>query len=535
MAYTFLSKSISGCFTIPSGIITTDVRIIQRIAKDIPEIGVITTKSIGLHPRQGHREPIFTQYAPGSFLNAVGLTNPGAEAFIRQLESLEIPDDRFLLISIFGGDVDEFVQVATLLAPYADGLELNLSCPNATGYGMAMGQDAEVVRRITAAVKRAVSIPVIPKLTPNVTNIADIARAAVAGGADAICSINTVGPGYYTIDGHPVLTNAYGGMSGKGIFPIGLKCVREIAAVVDVSIIGCGGISTAEEVRAYQQAGASIFAIGSAGVTGMTTPELKTYFQTLQKDLEAGTNEAVSLIKTVDLSFRKICLMENQHLTNDFSVLVFDQDITIQPGQFVFVWIPGVGEKPFSALDDAPFTLAIQQRGCFTQYLCDLQAGSAVYVRGPYGMPITLPEHVKPVLVCGGCGFAAVYPIAKSIGNCDLFIGVKSAEYLFYLNNARKIANVHIATDDGSQGYHGVVTDLLKQQLQKQPSDLPLVCYNCGPEAMIEAAVTLEQRYTPGQNIYNSIDYVTKCGVGVCGNCTIPDGRRACVDGPFLR
>jgi dihydroorotate dehydrogenase (NAD+) catalytic subunit len=128
-----------------------------------------------------------------------------------------------------------------------------------------------------------------------------------------------------------------------------------------------------------------------------------------------------------------------------------------------------------------------------------------------------------------------VYPIAKEIENCDLFIGVKSAEYLFYLEKAREIATVHIATDDGSQGYHGVVTDLLKQRLQEQPYETPVVFYNCGPEAMIEAAVTLEQRYTPGQNIYNSIDYVTKCGVGVCGSCATPDGHRACVDGPFLR
>jgi dihydroorotate dehydrogenase (NAD+) catalytic subunit len=347
--------------------------------------------------------------------------------------------------------------------------------------------------------------------------------------------MNTVGPGYYTVDGQPVLTNTYGGMSGTGIFPIGLKCVREIAAAVDVPIIGCGGISNAEEVRAYQQAGASIFAIGSAGVTGMNTPELRAYFQQLQQDFEEGTNEAASLTKTVDLGFRKMCLIEHQQLADDFSVLMFNQDISIQPGQFVFVWIPGMGEKPFSVLDDAPFTLAIQQRGCFTQHLCGLQAGSEVYVRGPYGMPIDIPKHLKPVLVCGGCGLAAVYPIARDIGDCDLFIGVKSAKYLFYLEKAREIATVHIATDDGSQGYHGVVTDLLKQRLQEQSHDIPVVFYNCGPEAMIEAAVTLEQRYTPGHNIYNSIDYVTKCGVGVCGSCATPDGHRACVDGPFLR
>ena len=126
MVYSFLGKQISGCFTIPSGIITTDVRIIQKVAHEIPEVGVIITKSIGLHPRKGHREPVFTQYAPGCFMNAVGLTNPGTEAFASQLQMLDLPEDRFLLTSIFGKDAEEFVKVATRLAPYSDGLELNL-------------------------------------------------------------------------------------------------------------------------------------------------------------------------------------------------------------------------------------------------------------------------------------------------------------------------------------------------------------------------------------------------------------------------
>jgi dihydroorotate dehydrogenase (NAD+) catalytic subunit len=99
--------------------------------------------------------------------------------------------------------------------------------------------------------------------------------------------------------------------------------------------------------------------------------------------------------------------------------------------------------------------------------LCDLQAGNEVYVRGPYGVPVELPERTKPMLVCGGCGLAAVYQIARDFQECDLFIGAKSSEYLFYLEKARESATVHIATDDGSRGYHGVVTDLLKHQLQE--------------------------------------------------------------------
>lgn len=370
----FLEKRISGCFTIPSGIVTTDARVIERVAQAIPEIGVITTKSVGLAPRAGYAEPILTQYAPGCFMNAVGLTNPGAEAFAEHLRSLKLPPDRFLLTSIFGGNAEEFAQVAAIVAPDCDGVELNLSCPHAAGYGMAIGQDPQLVREITRAVKQAVNIPVIPKLTPNVPNIVEIAKAAVEGGADALCAVNTVGPGYYTIDGQPVLTNRYGGMSGKGILPIGLKCVQQIAQAVNVPIIGCGGIFSADDVRAYRAAGATIFSIGSA-VAGLSLPELQGYFHAIADDLDYGTNHAAALLKTADMTFRKYRVVENQRHADDLSILIFDNALRIQPGQFVFVWIPGVGEKPFSALNDQPLTLYIQKRGCFTEKLCQLQPG----------------------------------------------------------------------------------------------------------------------------------------------------------------
>ena len=279
----FFGKSLSGPFTIPSGIVTTATSIIQYVFDHMPEVGVVTTKSIGLEGRDGYREPVLSQYAPGCFVNAVGLTNPGAERSRELLDALEVPADRFLLTSIFGGSVEEFVAVAELLAPVSDGLELNLSCPHASGYGMAMGQDPELVREITAAVKAAVTIPVIPKLTPNTPDIAAIAAAAIAGGADGLCAINTVGPGYTSSHGQPVLSNGVGGMSGKGVLPIGLKCVREVAAATDVPIIGCGGVSSAEDVRAYFDAGASIVGIGS----GLVRRVLGCAFQMSEKNLGA--------------------------------------------------------------------------------------------------------------------------------------------------------------------------------------------------------------------------------------------------------
>ncbi|PID55616.1 dihydroorotate dehydrogenase [candidate division KSB3 bacterium] len=533
-AHTFLGKKISGPFTIPSGVIATSVNILERIAREIPEIGVLTTKSIGPYPREGHREPVYTQYAPGCFMNAVGLTNPGAEEFSKQLELVSLPTDRFLLISIFGAVIEEYVKTAQILAPYADGLELNLSCPNARGLGVAFGQDPDMVREITRAVSVAVNLPVIPKLTPNVANISEIARAAVEGGAAAICGINSLGPGCYTVDGHPVLTNTYGGMCGKGILPIGLKCLREIAQAVDVPLIGCGGISSAADVREYQQAGASIFGVGTA-LTGLSTPKLQYFFAALQQDLDKGTNTAVQQLSTVDLSFSSYRLRQHIKPADDLSLLIFDGEIDVQPGQFIFVWIPGEGEKPFSVLDDRPFTLSIQRQGCFSETLCQLEVGATVYVRGPYGVAAVPSARRKTLLVCGGSGLAALYLIAKRHpSSTSIFMGARDSRHLFYLEEARNVADVHIATEDGSLGCQGLVTELLEKHLAQYAGNDPLLFYNCGPEKMLEVALEIEQRYAAREHIYNSIDYVTKCGVGICGSCAAPNGERLCVDGPFL-
>jgi dihydroorotate dehydrogenase (NAD+) catalytic subunit len=425
------------------------------------------------------------------------------------------------------------VAVAKILEPVSDGLELNLSCPHATGYGMAIGQDKELVKEITAAVKASVGIPVIPKLTPNVSNLAEIAKAAVDGGADAICAINTVGPGYYAVDGNPVLSNKKGGMSGKGILPLGLKCVKEISEAVNVPIIGCGGISSADDAREYQRAGASIYGIGSA-LAGLSFDELKKYFNDLDSDLKNNTNNAVSrLRKTVDMSFKKYALFENRKITESMSLLVFDKKFSIKPGQFVFAWVPGFGEKPFSVLNDSPLTLAIQKKGCLTEKLVNLEKGAVVYFRGPYGNPVNVKSNQKIILVAGGYGLAALYQIARDFKNAVLFVGAKDKKQLFYINELKKCAEVEISTDDGSEGFKGFVTELLQKRLDEL-KEKNLVFFNCGPEKMILKAIEVETKFARKENIYSSIDYATKCGVGICGSCATKDGKRLCVDGPFI-
>jgi dihydroorotate dehydrogenase subfamily 1 len=532
----FFGKTLSGPFTIPSGIVTTATSIIQYVFDHMPEVGVVTTKSIGLQPRLGNREPVLSQYAPGCFVNAVGLTNPGAQESVALLGKLRVPGDRFLLVSIFGGSLQEFVEVAKLLAPVADGLELNLSCPHAKGYGMAMGQDPEMVREITAAVKAVVDIPVIPKLTPNTPNIAEIAEAAKAGGADGLCAINTVGPGYTSSHGHAVLSNGSGGMSGKGVLPIGLKCVREMVAATGLPVIGCGGASSAEDVRAFLDAGATVVGVGSA-LVGMTTDDMAEYFRALSQDLERDSNRAESLVRyDIDMQFRPVTLVHTERVCEDIAILTFDRKINVQAGEFIFLWVPGVGEKPFSALTDDPFSLVVIDLGLFTHTLMDLPVGTEAYVRGPHGIPVSPPEDARVMAVAGGTGLAAVYQIARDFGNAEVFVGARSQDRLYFLEECAKIATLHVATDDGSAGFHGRVTELLRQRLQEMSREelAKLVFYNCGPEPMVHAAEAVQREFCREEQIHSAIDYLTKCGVGICGACAAPDGRRGCVDGPFL-
>ncbi len=530
----FLGKEVTGEFTIPSGIVATSSATLALIAKEIPEVGVLTTKSIGVAPRQGNHEPIITEYSPGCFMNAVGLSNPGAKDFAGKLESIELPKGRFLLTSIFGGSAEDFVRVAELLAPHSDALELNYSCPHAKGYGMAIGQDPKVVREITEAIASAVKVPLIAKLTPNTSIISEIALAAVEGGAKGICAINTVGPGYYSIDGEPVLSNKKGGLSGRGVLPIGLKCVREVREAVEVPIIGCGGIRCADDVRAYKDAGANIFGVGSA-LACLSTRQVASYFTALARDLKEGTNSAEQLlVADARMRFKKYSLKKNERCSSDLSVLEFNASFKAEPGQFVFARVPGIGEKPFSILSCDPLRLAVQERGEFTAHLLSLSNGAEVYFRGPHGSPVDIPKNRKVMLVAGGCGLAALLEVAKHKSGCELFVGARDAKHLFSIKEAKSCCErVFICTDDGSDGRNGFVTDALRERLQEL-GKLDYIFLNCGPEPMINAAVAVERDYAPCEFILSSRERVAKCGVGLCGSCALADGRRLCVDGPFL-
>ncbi len=221
--------------------------------------GGVVTKSIGPVPKDGHPGPCLVVLEDG-LLNAMGLPNPSKD-FVDELVPLT---KKPVVASIFGGSPEEFSQVAGWFAGKVAGFELNLSCPHAEGYGAAIGTDPALVKACTQAVSK-LGLPTWVKLTPNVTDITAIGKAAEQGGASAIVAINTVkAMRIATALRRPVLGNRFGGMSGSAIFPVAVRCVYELYDAVKIPIIGCGGIATADNVVEMMMAGARAVEIGSA-------------------------------------------------------------------------------------------------------------------------------------------------------------------------------------------------------------------------------------------------------------------------------
>jgi dihydroorotate dehydrogenase (NAD+) catalytic subunit len=221
--------------------------------------GGVVTKSIGPEPKEGHAGPCLVVLEDG-LLNAMGLPNPSKE-FVDELAPLA---KKPVIVSIFGGNADEFATVAGWFAGKVAGFELNLSCPHAEGYGAAIGTDPALVEACTRAVSSS-GVPTWVKLTPNVTDITAIGRAAERGGAGAIVAVNTVkAMRISTAMRRPVLGNRFGGLSGTAMFPVAVRCVYELYDAVKIPIIGCGGIASADNVVEMMMAGARAVEIGSA-------------------------------------------------------------------------------------------------------------------------------------------------------------------------------------------------------------------------------------------------------------------------------
>ena len=253
-----------------SGIWGTSPGLLERAARS--GAGAVTAKTCTLAARRGHRNPTAVEWGHG-LLNAMGLPNPGAREEVgllrearRRLAPLGVP----LIASISADTARSFGEVAAIVSEARpDLIEVNISCPNvASEHGEIFAASAEAAAEVTREVKAATDIPCIVKLAPNVANIAAIARAVAAAGADAICAVNTM-PGML-IDaesGSPVLANRSGGISGPALKPIALRCVFEIAAAVGLPIVGTGGILSGTDCVEMLMAGACCLGVGSAVVS----------------------------------------------------------------------------------------------------------------------------------------------------------------------------------------------------------------------------------------------------------------------------
>ncbi len=239
-------------------------REMERIV-DLALLGGILPKTITLNPRLGNA-PWRTVETAAGLLNSIGLDNDGVETFIEHHLTYLRTIDSAIVVSIAGKSRDEFVELAKRIegAGGAAALELNISCPNVSG-GVDFGTDPSMCYEVIRSVRDNCTLPILAKLTPNVSRIAEIAKAAAEGGADAVCCINTLlGMAIDWRRRKPILGNIMGGLSGPAIKPVALRCVYQVASAVDIPIVGIGGIGNIDDVMEFLAAGASAIQVGTA-------------------------------------------------------------------------------------------------------------------------------------------------------------------------------------------------------------------------------------------------------------------------------
>ena len=233
---------------------------------DIQRLGAIVCKGTTLEPREGNPQPRLAE-TPAGLLNSIGLQNIGVEALIKEKAPLWASWQVPVIVNIAGESIDDYARLAARLDGVVgvSGLEVNVSCPNVKSGGMEFGTDPKAAASVTRAVKKATSMPVIVKLTPNVTNIVEIAEAVADAGADVLCLINTLrGMAIDVSARKPSLGNICGGLSGPAIKPVALYMVYQVAGRVKLPIVGCGGIMLAQDALEFIMAGASAVEVGTA-------------------------------------------------------------------------------------------------------------------------------------------------------------------------------------------------------------------------------------------------------------------------------
>ena len=267
MSKTLLNTNIAGLklsspTALASGVLGYSGDSMQRIAE--AGAGAIVTKSVGVEASPGYPNPTIVQARAG-LINAMGLPNPGIDEFAQEIAYaktiLKVP----LIVSVYGYTAEEYATAALkAVKAGADAVELNVSCPHVKKTGSEIGQNPKTLAEVVEKVKAAISKPLIVKLSPNVTDITEIAKTAVEAGADALTAINTVKAIAIDVETQmPVLSNVKGGLSGPAVKPIALRCVYDIFEEVDIPIFGCGGVTDWRDAIEFLLAGASAVQVGT--------------------------------------------------------------------------------------------------------------------------------------------------------------------------------------------------------------------------------------------------------------------------------
>ncbi|MBW2981623.1 dihydroorotate dehydrogenase [Candidatus Woesearchaeota archaeon] len=567
-----------------SGIFTTKPAMIEFVDEHIPEIEMITSKSYQVRPNPGNREIIIVEDSVGNFGNAVGLRNPGMEKGYEELYALLARRAlrAYLDISLSADSIDDFAKLIKKFEPIADFLELNFSCPHAKeGFGASIGSDARIVAEYMKELRKVTDAILIPKLTPNVDNIGEIALAAVENGADAIAAINTVGPVVYKEPhtGRPLLYNPKGhkgGKSGGWIKEVALEKIAEIRKAVedDIPIIGMGGITTGYDVRRMREAGANVIGVGS--VIARVVPKKRGYVtvsadlsgentiilerQAQQRETSLALLERAKYISALKRDAEKYtCLADHffvskeriaeykpYKITNidqrgdNLRVFTLEGKIDYKSSQFVFIWVPDVGEKPFSIAKNDPLTFVVRRReydekakkGLVTNALFKLNKGDRLMIRGVYGAEAPSTEKEKVCIVAGGTGIAVVPGLAKKLKaegkDVSVYYGITSVDQVVLDDEIRKYAALYPITDNGTPGR---AVDVMKGSLDN-PKEAAF--YNIGPVPLMKKAMKVQEELgASAKDIYASIETNNMCGIGMCSEC-VCGNRLTCQDGTFF-
>ncbi|MDD4301014.1 MAG: alpha-hydroxy-acid oxidizing protein [Sphaerochaeta sp.] len=537
-----------------SGVASTKPRLITYFDEKVQAISIITTKSFQVEVNPGNREPVICETSVGNFGNSVGLRNPGMEQALYELRRLrkEHSFSSYLNVSLSANSVEDFITLVKAFDEVADLVELNFSCPHASvGYGASIGCDqniaAEYVRLIKEATKEC-KAPLFVKLTPNVDDIGLIAKAVVDSGADGLVAINTVGPIVHKDPGSglPILQNKLGGKggsSGHHVYERALSAIREIrqACGDDVPLIGMGGVSSGSEAAALIASGADAVGIGSAlgTVDQKAWPE---YLAAVKQEAEAilsGDNPTEEqstsyIIKDRQMAYEKHHVVKSEQYGKDTRIITLDGTLDCKAGQFAFLWIPTIGEKPFSVAHNDPLTFIVKNRGPFSAELCALKAGDDVYVRGLYGAQLNNELTKKALLLGGGTGVAVLPSLADQLQGqgteMSILVGTsESVEGKALLEeDLSSYGSFTCIADDGRPGR---VLDLL----DSIPLDEEQACYLVGPEVFMAIACRkLLARGIKEHNLYLSMERTTLCGIGMCGECACGD-RLTCRWGTFMQ